>query len=143
MNYEIKEEFDDQNTAEFIKTENLKQEIEDPLDIQKLKLKKDGNKIKKNVYENVKNYKCDFCEKSFSKPNNLKIHIDSVHKKVRNHKCDMCDKTFFLKTGLKVHINTVHERLHWRDSNPQQPAMETNTFPPGHNSWYQTYIWIV
>ena len=34
-------------------------------------------------HENVKDYKCESCEKRFGSKGNLKIHIETVHKKLK------------------------------------------------------------
>ena len=60
---------------------------------------------------NEKNrYKCDECDKSFSRKAGLNIHIKCVHENVR-HNCDKCDKSFTWKSALNTHIQIVHENV--------------------------------
>ena len=63
----------------------------------------------KSVHEKVKNYKCDICDKAFSRYGALKIHVNSVHEELKNHKCDLCDKAYSQLCQLKLHIKNVHE----------------------------------
>ena len=53
-------------------------------------------------------YKCDICEKLFSRPNILKKHIHVVHYKHKDHKCEYCEKLFSRSNSLKRHIRGVH-----------------------------------
>ena len=62
-----------------------------------------------NVPEGQKNYKCKLCDKAFTKPGSVKIHIATVHEKQKNHKCDLCAKAFSVKQDLQRHIANVHE----------------------------------
>ena len=39
-----------------------------------------------------KDYKCEYCSKSFSQPQNLKAHTNIVHEGHKNYKCEYCDK---------------------------------------------------
>ncbi|KAL0808649.1 hypothetical protein ABMA28_013087 [Loxostege sticticalis] len=51
---------------------------------------------------------CPECGKTFLSPQNLKIHIRSVHVKERNHPCSVCGMRFFTKCDQKRHERT-HE----------------------------------
>ena len=64
-----------------------------------------------NCGKNV-TYKCQFCNESFSKSGDLKIHMNKVNKCIygqRYHKCDSCGKSFSQAQKLKTHINAVHK----------------------------------
>ncbi|KAM7353173.1 uncharacterized protein ACRADG_005375 [Cochliomyia hominivorax] len=73
--------------------------------------------------------KCDFCNTSFSRPNNLKDHIKNIHgernknarksaeislnikveqKEDKIFPCNSCDKTFKSKHSMKMHYLTHH-----------------------------------
>ena len=54
-------------------------------------------------------YKCDSCDKLFSRKEYVKIHVDAVHKGLKKHKCEPCNKSFSQAAHLKKHIHTVHE----------------------------------
>ena len=60
------------------------------------------------IHNGQKDHKCDSCGKSFSRAENLKAHINSVHNGQNDHKCDPCGKAFSEAGKLKKHINTVH-----------------------------------
>ena len=59
--------------------------------------------------EGPRNFKCVFCEKSYTQSGNLKTHIKTVHEGQRNYKCDLCEKCFTESGTLKIH-KEVHER---------------------------------
>ncbi|XP_047541828.1 zinc finger protein 62-like [Vanessa atalanta] len=46
---------------------------------------------------------CKECGKTFLSPQNLKIHIRSVHVKERNYQCNVCGMRFFTKADEKRH----------------------------------------
>ena len=56
-----------------------------------------------------KEKECNSCGKYFSKPSDLKRHINAVHNGHKEHKCDPCGKLFSQAAHLKTHIHTIHE----------------------------------
>ena len=60
------------------------------------------------VHDGQKNYKCKFCKKKFSQSTNLKKHIDNVHLGRKDYHCDSCEKSFCRSSALKNHINSFH-----------------------------------
>ena len=58
--------------------------------------------------------KCDKCWKTFTRPEALKNHIQTVHEGERNYKCETCGKLFSEKQNLQRHTQNVHEgRRDW------------------------------
>ena len=56
--------------------------------------------------ESQKNKKCDLCGKSFSRPEHLNIHINSVHCSKKEWSCDdFCRKEVAILRNLNTHIN--------------------------------------
>ena len=55
------------------------------------------------------NHKCESCGKSFSRVDNLKTHIHTVHESHKDHKCESCDKSFTEVGSLKKHIYIIHK----------------------------------
>ena len=53
--------------------------------------------------------KCEFCSKSFTRANNLKKHIHTVHEGHKDYKCVFCGKSFTEAKGLKNHMIKIHE----------------------------------
>ena len=47
--------------------------------------------------------KCIYCTKTFSKNNELEVHLALEHKEIEKFKCESCNKTFVLKWRLKKH----------------------------------------
>ena len=56
-----------------------------------------------------KDYKCNFCAKSFTSLGYAKIHINIVHDGKKNHRCEFCEETFSLANTLRSHIKTIHD----------------------------------
>ena len=72
--------------------------------------RKDNLKLHiQDVHGNIR-YNCDTCNKQFSSNRTLKLHIISVHEKVR-FDCEKCDKSFSRKTYLNAHLKSVHENM--------------------------------
>ena len=53
--------------------------------------------------------RCELCGKEFK---HLKQHIKHVHNDIRNHKCEICDKIFTRKQHLIEHTRVVHRKRH-------------------------------
>ncbi|XP_065582450.1 zinc finger protein 260-like isoform X3 [Artemia franciscana] len=53
-----------------------------------------------------KPFRCDFCNKGFSRKGYLTSHITRVHKKKRKFACNLCDARFVTSPHLKRHIKT-------------------------------------
>ena len=58
----------------------------------------------KTVHDEVKDHKCDMCDKTFGKNSELRIHVQGVHNLMKQHVCVTCNKKFGLKSVLKKHI---------------------------------------
>ena len=56
-----------------------------------------------------KEFKCSLCKSSFTRNNDLKRHISSVHEGKRPFNCEKCDSTFKESSHLKSHERRVHE----------------------------------
>ncbi|KAL0808632.1 hypothetical protein ABMA28_013070 [Loxostege sticticalis] len=53
-------------------------------------------------------FKCELCDKTFSKSATLRNHVETSHLKVHKHKCDHCAETF-LHYNVKInHLVTAH-----------------------------------
>ena len=61
----------------------------------------------KSEHYGEKNYNCDFCEKSFTRRDNLKNHINLIHI-IKNIKCNFCEECFSTFGALKSHVNVIH-----------------------------------
>ena len=55
------------------------------------------------VHTGKKDFKCEVCEKMFSRKNNLRSHM-LTHTKLKDHECDICKKKFARKFGLIQHF---------------------------------------
>ena len=51
-----------------------------------------------------KDYKCEFCGKSFSEGGKLKKHILTIHEGHKDYRCESCGKSFSQAGALKKHI---------------------------------------
>ena len=59
----------------------------------------------------VRNHKCNSCEKAFTQAGALRTHIALVHEGIKDHQCEKCSKAFASANDLKRHINDVHEGI--------------------------------
>ena len=56
-----------------------------------------------------RNYKCEFCEKSFIASNDLKVHIKRIHDCVKDINCESCSKLFSTTKDMKEHTKKKSE----------------------------------
>jgi len=57
----------------------------------------------RDVYTEVKPYKCEKCGKTFKTKCYLRRHDTGVHIEVKLHRCGVCSKTFKTKRDLRRH----------------------------------------
>ena len=68
--------------------------------------------VKQNLMDHMRihnpdaQFKCEFCDKRFSHPSNLKRHTISVHTDDRPFKCDKCNKGFVERRRLEWHLKS-------------------------------------
>ena len=55
---------------------------------------------------------CSECGRVFTRPDNLKRHVKSVHSREKSFTCDECGKSFATKDKLKQHQRSHQEKLH-------------------------------
>lgn len=64
------------------------------------------------THENISSFKCNKCDKTFTKKLSLKRHLKGHTKKLRSlFKCHVCDKTFTEKSSLQRHLNGHTKKL--------------------------------
>lgn len=57
---------------------------------------------------NEKQFKCDFCDKTFTQRRNQRAHIRTVHEKLKPFQCTHCGLTANRKFNLLSHIKKMH-----------------------------------
>ena len=72
----------------------------------------DRKKLKKHqacVHDKRKFYKCDFCDATFTRFNDLRLHQENNHN--MNYKCTFCGMEFAQIHEVSKHIDIVHHGL--------------------------------
>ena len=63
------------------------------------------------MHEERLRHQCEICSKTYSKPIDLKKHVQSVHEgKDTSVKCPICSKALSCQSVLQKHITAVHEK---------------------------------
>ena len=58
-------------------------------------------------------YKCDFCEKSFTSAGSVRGHIKNIHKGHKHFKCDSCGKLLISKSLTEfILVNDFPQKSH-------------------------------
>ena len=63
------------------------------------------------VHDNLKNFKCNVCDKKFGIGADLRLHVNGVHLKMRPYKSDSCSKSFSYMRSMKSHVNKLHGNI--------------------------------
>ena len=65
-------------------------------------------KLYPRVQQREKQFKCDFCDKTFTQRRNQRAHIRTVHEKLKPFQCTHCGLTANRKFNLLSHIKKMH-----------------------------------
>ena len=65
-------------------------------------------KQEEKTLDNTNTYDCDFCDKTFSRPENVTRHIRTVHEGKKPFKCEDCGRNFTEKRNLEHHNESYH-----------------------------------
>ena len=69
-----------------------------------------SEEMKKHIHKDKTTPKiCDSCGQSFSRTDNWKTHMKTVHALPLNIKCELCSKHFANENSLRKHIKAIHE----------------------------------
>lgn len=71
--------------------------------------RKDSMKRHALTHTLEKPFKCDICDKTFSRQDYVSKHISHVHKRIFKHRCTLCDYGTREPKRLRIHIRSRHE----------------------------------
>ena len=81
-----------------------------------------GKKLKQRSYRShlrthlgEKQFKCDLCNDTFTRKNDVKRHKKLIHEKPRDHQCHKCEKYFLTQENLRTHELTHLSELRCRE----------------------------
>ena len=66
------------------------------------------NQATASASSSEKQFKCDFCDKTFTQRRNQRAHIRTVHEKLKPFQCTHCGLTANRKFNLLSHIKKMH-----------------------------------
>ena len=69
----------------------------------KKKLKQRSYRSHLRTHLGEKLFKCDLCDDSFTRKNDVKRHKKLIHEKPRDHQCQKCEKYFLTQENLRDH----------------------------------------
>ena len=69
----------------------------------KKKLKQRSYRSHLRTHLGEKQFKCDLCNDSFTRKNDVKRHKKLIHEKPRDHQCQKCEKYFLTQENLRDH----------------------------------------
>ena len=67
------------------------------------------NKVRNEIHEKKKKYKCQKCDAKYMRKSELENHEAAVHEGIKRFKCDLCENRFSSKGNLKVHMKRIHD----------------------------------
>lgn len=85
--------------------------------------RKDSMKRHALTHTLEKPFKCDVCDKTFSRQDYVSKHISHVHKRIFKHRCTLCDYGTRESKRLRIHIRSRHEI----DPDTLLPSLHTKT----------------
>ena len=89
------------------------------------------NKHKTRVHTEDKQFICNVCCSSFTLQHKLNSHISNYHQKgQRKFKCDSCGKSLTSSHNLKNHIKNIHEGQ--RNNNCDSCSFTTSVYMKNH-----------
>ena len=59
-------------------------------------------------HEEIKENKCDLCEKTFVQNGSLTLHRNTIHQMKQSHKCEYCENSYSQFHNLKKHMDKKH-----------------------------------
>ena len=64
----------------------------------------------RNVHDQIKIAKCDYCDKEFGSEDSKQRHVETIHKNAGKKlwTCPYCEKEFAYRASLGKHFNNHH-----------------------------------
>lgn len=80
-------------------------------------------------------YRCDTCDRTFTKKRNLKRHINEQHNDLKYWKCtvEKCSSKFIRRSNLKCHLEKLHK---FTKDEARKQSIKAKQFPTNTTSKY-------
>ena len=69
------------------------------------------------IHENITNFDCKLCDKSFYSKKDFDYHFKRNHGEgFKKIKCEFCEREILAGRGMRLHVERVHTNKDWKNN---------------------------